>query len=197
MKHIILILALGLPSCGAADNKSDAPAAIPTPTPEAPKYSFTGTYTSECKYLEKLTLKNSGSLSEMIIEEYIDGLCTKPKYTTKVTRNIAISNTKITDTTYAVDLTYTKVEMTIYDADTAKEGWYGDSNWTVGETRDISGKSYQGITAPSKNQTFYQAWKSDGSSFYVETPAWRLPADQGRDADHRVIDTVQTVFTKA
>lgn len=199
MKNVILILALGLPSCGDSNSSGTPPAAV-----SAPDLALvvSGSFQSECKYMSRLTMKNNGSLSEIIIKEYTDDLCQHPKVSTKVVRTAA-NIKKVDDSNYyLVDLTYVSIDLTVEDDSIISSNLYGFTDWKVGEAKSVMGlpnhyKAYN-ATIPTKDQTYYQAWSFDGTTFKIESPAWTMPTGKASDKDHRNMDLLTTVdFTKA
>lgn len=194
--NLILILALGLPACGAQQSPSEAapaPSVAPVPTPDA-LLPLQGSFESDCKYMVKLTLKNAGSLSELIIHEYIDDACQKLKITTTLTRMASI--TPPTGDIYPVDITYDKATMVVEDAAYLTRNWFGITDWKVGEPRDVMGRSSSVATLPTAGQKYYQNWKYDGKALQIEHASWGLPAGEGQDEAHRSILLAAAVFTK-
>lgn len=182
MKTLLLAL-LALSSCGAQHSSSDDPIAAPAASSlsNGLGLALQGSFNSDCKYMMKLTLKNEGTLSELVIHQYLDDLCEHKISTMTLDRLVSIPN-RFSDN-YNVDFTYQKVTIVMEDS---------------GESKDITGQTYDDKTMPVAGQKIFQNWQfDDGKTLQVEQLPWLLAPGAGVTADHRGVIFSPYIFTKA
>jgi hypothetical protein len=196
MKTLILVfiwihIAMMMVSCGKDDSGPEVnETVVPQAAQEAPKYSFDGSFESACVSgpdSKKIALDVSGSSQTLTVKEYIGVDCVTPRATAKITRTIAIV-AKTTETSYSVDITWEKIELTIHDAATASANLYAITDWVVDVARDITGLTNNQANMykmPAKGHVYYMTASFDGFSLTVEYMPWVLPAGEGLTAETR------------
>lgn len=197
---LIFVMA-SVSGCGSSSSEGGGSAET---TAEKKEYALNGTYTSECKYMSKLVLKNEGTVSELVVYSYLDALCKDLKATGRYYRTAEVGPAlKENANAYEVDITYDKVELTMEIEVDPEFEEYGMKGWKKGETRDITGLTNTlGVTMPAKGQTYYQSWTYDQTFFKMEYPGYRLKdlpdfKDEGHDKEHRSDAVLNQIFTKA
>ncbi len=162
---------------------------------------FQGTYHSDCKYMTKLILKNEGTLSELIVNRYLDDLCEKEiRNTTKFSRSYSVVGQLDGTEVYAVDIVYEDVQITLNTASDVALNPYGMTDWKIGEPRSIAGKSKgetdKDLPAPMKGDAFYHVWTTEkGVLSKIEYPGWE-PGSEATDKNHRSTFVMPRNFTK-
>lgn len=180
MKIILVIAVSALVSCGTSSTSGDNAEAAPATS----TLLFQGTYSSDCKYMQKLTLKNEGTLSELIIARYLDGQCTEPSNMFKMTRTV-VYHENTDKITFPVDLTWNKVEMTIQGTVT-EDGTYGYKDVVQNVPKDITGTvKIGGEIIPATGTVMYQTWHQDGELLLIEAMPWTITDGSGKSADNR------------